>query len=117
MRQAADEDLIGSLVKGTKTMLSSETLLVEAVQDLVKDEVKKTLKAKLDADPELREELKKAVQDLLEAKVHEAYAVLKIAKCGAKLGIEMVPPKLRQEIGRELASILEKEVGKMLEQS
>jgi len=114
---APEEDLIGSLVKGTKTMLSSETLLVEAIQDLVKDEVKRAMRAKLDANPELKEELKNAVQELLEAKVHEAYAVLKIGKCGAKLGIEMVPPKLRQEIGRELASILEKEVNRMLEQS
>ena len=98
-------------------MLSSETLLIEAVQDLVKDEVKRQIRQKLDASPELREELKKAVEELLEAKVHEAYAILKIGKVGAKIGIELVPPKLRKEIGQELASIFEKEVSKMLEQS
>jgi len=113
----ADDDVISSLVKGTKSMLSSETLLIEAVQDLVKDEVKRQIRQKLDASPELREELKKAVEELLEAKVHEAYAILKIGKVGAKIGIELVPPKLRKEIGQELASIFEKEVSKMLEQS
>jgi hypothetical protein len=113
----AEDDVISSLIKGTKSMLSSETLLVEAVQDLVKDEVKRQIRQKLDANAELKEELRKAVEDLMEAKVHEAYAVLKIGKVGAKLGIELVPPKLRKEIGQELASIFEKEVGRMLEQS
>jgi tellurite resistance protein len=98
-------------------MLSSETLLIEAVQDLVKDEVKRAMREKLDANPELKKELKQAVQELLQAKVHEAYAVLKIGKVGAKIGIEMVPPELRREIGRELVTMFEKEVSKMLEQS
>ena len=113
----AEDDVISSLVKGTKSMLSSETLLIEAVQDLVKDEVKQQIKQKLESNPELKAELKKAVEELMEAKVHEAYAVLKIGKVGAKIGIELVPPKLRKEIGQEIVSIFEKEVGRMLDQS
>ncbi|OGS42162.1 MAG: hypothetical protein A3K67_01245 [Euryarchaeota archaeon RBG_16_62_10] len=112
-----DEDIISSMVKSTRSMLSSETLLIEAMQDLVKDEVKRAIRAKLDASPELREELKKAVEELMEAKVREAYAILKIGKCGAKLGIELVPPKLRKEIGQEIVSLFEKEVTKMLDQT
>ncbi|MGQ9587207.1 MAG: hypothetical protein ACUVT7_02335 [Thermoplasmata archaeon] len=104
------------MIKGTKTMLSSETLLVEAIEDLVKDEMKRTIRTRLDANPELREELKNAVEELMEAKVREAYAILKIGKCGAKIGIELVPPKLRKEIGQEIVSMFEKEVNKMLEQ-
>ena len=111
-----EDDLISSVVKSTKTMLSSETLLVEAVQDLVKDEMKRAIRARLDADPALREELKKAVEELMEAKIREAYALLKIGKCGAKIGIELVPPKLRKEIGQEIVSLFEKEFGRMLEQ-
>lgn len=114
---APDEDIISSLLKSTKTMLSSETLLVEAVQDMVKDEVKRTIREKLEANPELRKELKQAVAEMMEAKVHEAYALLKIGKVGAKLGIELVPPHLRKEIGQELVSLFEKEVARMLEQS
>ncbi len=113
----AEDDVISTLIKGTKSMLSSETLLIEAVQDLVKDEVKRQIRQKLESNTELKEELRKAVEELMEAKVHEAYAILKIGKVGAKLGIELVPPKLRKEIGQELASIFEKEVGRMLEQS
>ncbi len=113
----AEDDIISSVIKGTRTMLSSETLLIEAVQDLVKDEVKRSIREKLEANPELKEELKQAVQELMEAKVHEAYAILKMGKVGAKIGIELVPPKLRKEIGQELVSMFEKEVNRMLEQS
>ena len=98
-------------------MLQSETLLVEAVQDLVRDEVKKHIRQKLDSDPELREELKRAVESLIEAKAREAYALLRIGKCGAKLGIALVPESMRRDIGHELANIFEKEVSRVLEQS
>jgi hypothetical protein len=111
-----DDDVVSSLVKSTRSMFSSETLLVDAIQDLVKDEVKRQIRQKLDENAALREELRKAVEDLMEAKVHEAYALLKIGKVGAKLGIELVPPKLRKEIGQEIVSMFEKEVGRMLEQ-
>ncbi len=111
-----DEDWIGSVIKGTRTMLRSEDLLVEAVQDLIKDEVKRHIRQKLDADPELREELKQAVAELLEAKIKEAYAVLKIGKCGAKVGLSLVPPELREKIGHELVSMFEKEISQILSQ-
>lgn len=112
----SEDPVLSSLVKGTRSMLSSESIVIEAVQDLVKDEVKRVIRSKLDANPELKEELKKAVEELMEAKVREAYAILKIGKCGAKLGIELVPPKLRKEMAQEIVSLFEKEVSKMLEQ-
>jgi len=112
----ADDDIINSVMKSTRSMLSSETILLEAIQELVKDEVKRTIREKLDANPEIKKELKAAVQDLMEAKIHEAYALLKIGKAGAKLGIELVPPPLRKEIGHEIVSLFEKEVSRMLDQ-
>ena len=114
---APEEDIVSSVLKGTKSMLNSETLLVEAMQELVKDEVKRHIREKLDSDPQLKKELRAAVQELMEAKVHEALALLKVGKCGAKLGIAMVPPELRKEIGHELVSLLEKEVSRVLEQA
>ena len=96
-------------------MLSSETLLVDAVRDLVRDEIKKHIRQKLDADPELKKEMSDAVKMLMQAKVHEALAVLKLAKSGAKLWLSLVPPELRNEMGKELVSMFEKEVSKMLE--
>ncbi|TFG69754.1 MAG: hypothetical protein E4H25_04105, partial [Methanomassiliicoccus sp.] len=67
---ASEEDIISSVLKGTKSMLQSETLIVDAVQELVKDEIKRHMRAKLDADPALRAELKKAIEEMLEAKLH-----------------------------------------------
>jgi hypothetical protein len=108
--------LINSLVKGTKTMLSSETLLVDAVQDLVRDEIKKHIRQKIEADPALRKELADAIKMLMDAKIHEAIAVLKLAKGGAKLGLSMVPPDLRKEMGQEIVTMFEREVNQMLGQ-
>ena len=95
-------------------MLSSETLLVDAVQDLVRDEIKKHIRQKIESDPELKKEMADAVKMLMEAKVREGIAVLKLAKGGAKLGLALVPPELRKEMGQELVSMFEKEVSMML---
>ena len=112
---SSDDDVVNSLIKGTKTMLSSETILIEAVQDLVRDEIKRHIRQKIDADPALKKELSDAVRMLMDAKIHEALAVLKLAKGGAKLGLSMVPPELRKEMGQELVNMFEQEVSKMLE--
>jgi len=86
-----------------------EDLLIESLRDLVKDEVKKYIRSKIDANPELKKEIKKAIEELLEAKVKESLALVKIAKCSAKLGLEMIPPHLRQEMMTSLVSTFEKE--------
>ena len=112
----SEDDIINTLLKGTKTMLSSETMLVDAVQDLVRDEIKKHIRQKIEADPELKKEMSDAIRMLMEAKVREGLAVLRLAKGGAKLGLALVPPELRKELGHELVSMFEKEVSTMLEQ-
>lgn len=82
---------IDSLLKGTRDIIHTEDLAIEAVRDLVKDEIKKYIKEKLNANPALKKELKAAVKDLLEAKIKEAFALVKVGKCAAKLGLELVP--------------------------
>ena len=111
----SEDDIINTLLKGTKTMLSSETMLVDAVQDLVRDEIKTHIRQKIEADPELKKEMSDAIRMLMEAKVREGLAVLRLAKGGAKLGLALVPPELRKEMGQELVSMFEKEVSTMLE--
>ena len=111
----SEDDIVNTLLKGTKTMLSSETLLVDAVQDMVRDEIKKHIRQTIDSDPELKKEMSDAVKMLMEAKIREGLAVLKLAKGGAKLGLALVPPELRKEMGQELVSMFEKEVSTILE--
>jgi hypothetical protein len=112
------DDAIGKLLKGSVgDLLKAEDLVLDAMRDTVRDELKRRIRAELDNNPELRQELRDAVRLLFEAKVQEAYAGLKLAKAGAKLGLEMLPPDLRQEIGREVMATFEKEIGRLLEKT
>lgn len=103
------------VLRDTMGAVHTEDLLVEAVRDLVKDEVKAHVRARLDANPALKAEIRDAVKDLVQAKLQEAYAFAKLAKAGVKLGLELVPTEMRAEVTKELARIIEKEMGAILE--
>jgi len=110
----AEENVVEKGLRDTMGAVHTEDLLVEALRDLVKDEVKAYVRARLDANPDLKGEIREAVKALLEAKIREAYAFVKLAKAGAKLGLELVPAEMRTEVTRELARIIEKEVGALM---
>ena len=108
-------NLVSQVLKGGFTdLLGNEELVVEALRDLLKDEIKRKMREELDRNPELREELKDAVRLYFEAKVHEAYATLKFVKASAKLGVQMMPDQMRDQLGKEIGSLLEKEVAALL---
>lgn len=112
------DDAIGKLLKGSVgDVLKAEDLVIESMRDLVREELKRKIREELERNPELRQELRDAVRMLFEAKVQEAYAGLKLAKASAKLGLEMLPPDLRQEIGREVMATFEKEMARLLEKT
>lgn len=113
----AEERVVEKVLRDTMGAVHTEDLLVEALRDLVKDEVKAYVRARLDANPELKAEIREAVRDMMGAKLQEAYAFVKLAKAGAKLGVELVPPEMRAEVTKELARIIEKEVGNLLERT
>ena len=66
---------------------------------------------------ELKKEFKEAVGSLFEAKAKEAYALIKLAKCTAKLGLESIPPQMREQLFKELINIFEKEINAVLEKT
>ncbi|HEV8361111.1 MAG TPA: hypothetical protein VGR28_11725 [Candidatus Thermoplasmatota archaeon] len=112
------DDAVAKLMKGSVgDILRAEDLVFDAMRDIVRDELKRKIREQLEASPELRDELRDAVRLMFEAKMQEAYAGLKLAKAGAKLGLEMLPPDLRAEIGRELQATFEKEVARLLEKT
>jgi hypothetical protein len=112
------ENLIGQVLRGDLLdVLEKENVLLDALRDLVRDEVKKRMREELDKNPSVREELKEAVRAYYEAKVHESYAALKFAKASAKLGVSIMPDNLRDELGREIQAILEKDVAGILEKA
>ncbi len=110
-----EEGIVESVLKGATGVLHTEDLVLEAVRDLVKDEIKHYIREKIEQNPELKEELKEAVGELLEAKIKEAYALMKAAKVSAKLGLELVPPHLRAEVTKELLSVFEKELNAIID--
>jgi hypothetical protein len=110
----AQDHVVERVLRDTIGAVHTEDLLVEALRDLVKDEVKAYVRVRLDANPDLKAEIREAVRDLLEAKIREAYAFVKLAKAGAKLGLELVPAEMRTEVTRELAKIFEKEVASLM---
>ncbi len=109
------EESIASIVRSQLEVLRTEDLLVEALRDMVKDEIKRHVRQKLDENPQLRKEIKAAIAELVVAKVNEAYALIKLTKCGAELGLTMIPKDLREKIGKDLASLLEKEVSQVID--
>jgi hypothetical protein len=113
----ADEHALDKVLKETKSLMHSEDLILEAVRDMMKDEVKSYIRNRLEANPELKAEIKGAVSELMEAKVMEAYALMKLAKSGAKLGLELVPEHLRAKLAKELTSVFEKEIAAIMERA
>ncbi len=110
------DDTLTQLLKGAVSdIMPQKDLVIEAVQELVKDEIKRYIKQKLDEDPELKKEIKDAINEYLTAKVKEVNAALRLAKSGAKLGLSLIPDHLRQEVSKDIVDLLEKEMGQILE--
>ncbi|MEE9152137.1 MAG: hypothetical protein V3U20_09955 [Thermoplasmata archaeon] len=110
------EDILSQILKGAvSNIMPQKDLVIEAVHDLVRDEIKRYIRNKLDEDPELKKEIKEAINEYLSAKVREVNATLKLAKSGAKLGLNLIPEHLKQEVSRDLVNLFEKELGEIFE--
>ncbi len=111
-------DLLSQMLKGGfSDLMGNEALVVDVFRDLLKDEIKRKMREELDRNPELQEELRDAIRAYFEAKVRETYATMKFMKASAKLGVQMMPGELREELGKEIGSLLEKEVAALLEKA
>ncbi len=108
------EKTIIPLIKNVTEVIDAEELAMEAARDLIKDEIKRVIRAKLDENPALRDEIKDAISLYLESKARAAFAMVKLTKCGAKLGLELIPPGLKQEMTREVVSIFQEEINAMI---
>lgn len=107
--------VIDEVLKNTIGVESTEDLIIEAVRDLAKDEVKKYIRQKIDDNPEVKAEMKEAIKLYIDAKTREAYAIIKLGKCMAELGLQVVPPEMRDKMGKDMAGLIEKEVSQVLE--
>lgn len=102
-------------IKSALDTMDTESLLVESMRDMVKDEIKAYMRQKIDENPELKAEIREAVRDLMDAKIRETVAMVRLAKCGAELGLASVPADLRQKLGNDMASLFERELTQLLD--
>ncbi len=108
---AKDDNFI---FEDSKKLLISDDIIVQAVQELYKEEIKERIKEKLKANPRMEEELKEAITDYTRGKLLEAGAQGKLLKVVAELGLISMPESVRDElvksvlkaIGPELDTIL-----------
>jgi hypothetical protein len=108
-------DYLSTIIKNPMGSMKVEELVIEAVRDLIKEEIKRHIVQALDEDPELKEAIRESITELMAAKLREAYALIKMGKCGAELGIALVPEDLRKNIDRDLAALLEKQVSQLVD--
>ncbi len=120
-RPMGDDDSAGEpidvLLRSTRDLLRPEELVREATRDLVKDEIRRHLEKTLHDDPQLGEDLRAAVRDLLAARASEYAAILRIGTSTARLGLSALPPEIRKELTRNLVNLVSKELGQIVERS
>ena len=114
---AIEKLLTGNIGSQVKELMATEDIMLEAVRDLVKDEIKTYIRDKVEADQELKAELKDAISYYFNAKARSVYAELKASRAAAKLGLRILPDELQGEVGEALVGLFEKELGNLLEKA
>lgn len=112
------DSLLQKTIRGEfSEVLGTDNVFIEALRDILKDEVKNHIRRKLEENPPLRAEMKDAVGAYFEAKIREATAGLRLARLAAHLGVELLPDHLKREISQEIVDLVEDEVGRLLTKS
>ena len=115
-RMADLEETLVPLVRSTLSeVLRAEGLVTEAMRDLVRDEIKAYMRARLEEDPDLKQEIKDALNPYLESRAKELLATVRLAKAGTKMSFAMLPENLKDEIKREIISMFEDEISEFME--
>ncbi len=108
---------IDSLIKKSNKLLPSEDLFFDAMHDFMKDEIKLYMREKLNENPEIRERIREAMIEYVEAKVKESEAMAKLVKAYAELGIITLPPELREEIIKSMYGTFQEEIDEIIEKT
>ena len=110
------EETLVPLVRSTLSeVLQAEGLVTEAMRDLVREEIKAYMRAKLEEDPELKREIQEPLEMYLESRAKEMLATVRLAKAGTKMSFAMLPEDLKDEIKEEVLSMFESEIAAFLE--
>ena len=88
-----------------------------AIERLLTGNLGSQVKDKVEADKELKDELKEAISYYFNAKARSVYAELKASRAAARLGLRILPEELQGEVGEALVGLFEKELGNLLEKA
>jgi adenosyl cobinamide kinase/adenosyl cobinamide phosphate guanylyltransferase len=108
---------IEQYVKLLEKSIPSETMFIDALQDLIKDEIKEYMKEKIDKNTELKKEIKEAVKQYMEAKLKEVNAIAMLSKVAAEMGLAVMPADLKNQFLKNLVSVFSKEIDKTIEKT
>lgn len=108
---------IEELIKKSEKILPSEDLFIEAIRDLMKDEIKSYLREKMKENPQIREIMKEAMLDYIDAKIKESESVTKITKALGELGVITLPPEIKEKIIQTIYGTFKKEIDEILEKT
>jgi len=115
--ESSSGEPIDILLRSTRDLLRPEELVREATRDIVKDEIRRHLEKTMRDDPELAQNLREAVKDLLAARASEYAALVRLATTGARLGLSALPPEMRQAMTKDIVDLISKELGQIVERS
>lgn len=108
-------DPLDLLFRGSRELMHPEEIVAEATRDIIKEEVRHLLERKLKENPELARELKDAVHDLLEARAREYAALIRVTAASARLGFAAAPDSVKGVLAKDVASILARELGTLVD--
>ncbi|EQD54762.1 hypothetical protein B1B_09524 [mine drainage metagenome] len=108
---------IDVLLAGTRDLLRPEEIVRDATRDIIKDEIRHHIEKSLKEDPELARDLRESVRQLLEARALEYAALLQVGTCTARLGLSTLPESVRKKLREDIAKLLTRELGGIVEQS
>ncbi len=98
----------------SKKLMINDNVILEAVIDIYKDEIKDTIRKKLNDNPRLNKELKDAIKEYVQGKLLEAAAQGKLLKIVAELGLVSLPDNMRDEIVKTIIKAIGPEIDTIL---
>ncbi len=106
-----------NLVKKSETLLPSEDLFIEAMRDLMKEEIKEYLKEQMNSNPEVKEAIRRGMLMYIEAKIKESEAETVLIKALSELGVLSLPPEMREKIMDTMYKTFKKEIDEIIEKT
>ena len=92
---AIERLLTGGLREQIKELMATEDLVMEAMKDLLKDEIKAHVRNVIEDDPELKADLKDAINTYFLAQMRSVYGELKASRAAARLGLRLLPEEIK----------------------